>query len=64
MFGMASGVNLRFACVDFMSFVFSVRINERTVTGVDSHDNKKLAYLVDLKTVEIGKFRFNFQALP
>ncbi|XP_063720339.1 intraflagellar transport protein 172 homolog isoform X2 [Symsagittifera roscoffensis] len=32
---------------------FSVRINERTVTGVDSHDNKKLAYLVDLKTVEI-----------
>ncbi|XP_075260447.1 intraflagellar transport protein 172 homolog isoform X2 [Convolutriloba macropyga] len=32
---------------------FSVRINERTVAGSDNHDNKKLAYLVDLKTIEI-----------
>ena len=32
---------------------FSVRINERCQRGME--DNKKLAYLVDIKTIAIGK---------
>lgn len=35
-------------------FVFrSVRINERKQRGVE--DNKKLAYLIDIKTIAVGK---------
>lgn len=33
--------------------LFSVRLNERKQRGVE--DNKKMAYLVDLKTVAISK---------
>lgn len=33
--------------------VFSVRLNERKQRGVE--DNKKIAYLIDLKTIAIGK---------
>lgn len=33
--------------------VCSVRLNERKQRGVD--DNKKLAYLIDLKTIAVGK---------
>lgn len=32
---------------------FSVRLNERKQRGVE--DNKKIAYLIDLKTIAIGK---------
>ena len=35
-----------------MSFL-SVRLNERKQRGVDN--NKKMAYLVDLKTITVGK---------
>lgn len=34
--------------------VRSVRLNERKQRGVE--DNKKLAYLIDIKTIAIGKF--------
>jgi len=33
--------------------VNSVRLNERKQRGVDN--NKKMAYLVDLKTITVGK---------
>lgn len=33
--------------------VSSVRLNERKQRGVE--DNKKLAYLIDIKTIAIGK---------
>lgn len=32
---------------------FSVRLNERKQRGAE--DNKKLAYLIDIKTIAIGK---------
>lgn len=32
---------------------FSVRLNERKQRGLE--DNKKIAYLIDLKTIAIGK---------
>lgn len=32
---------------------FSVRLNERKQQGIN--DNKKMAYLVDLKTISVGK---------
>ena len=35
----------------------SVRINERRLKGGD--DNKKIAYLVDLKTISIGELFSN-----
>ena len=35
-------------------FVYSVRLNERKQRGVD--DNKKMAYLIDLKTIAICKY--------
>ena len=38
-------------------YVFSVRLNERKQRGVD--DNKKIAYLMDLKTIAISKFLLN-----
>lgn len=34
-------------------FFSSARLNERKQRGVE--DNKKLAYLIDLKTIAIGK---------
>lgn len=33
--------------------VCSVRLNERKQRGVE--DNKKLAYLIDIKTIAVGK---------
>lgn len=36
----------------FLMSVASVRINERKHRGVS--DNKKMAYLVDLKTIAVG----------
>ena len=40
---------------EFMSpHLVSVRINERRVRGVE--ENKKIAYLVDLKTISIGNY--------
>ena len=39
---------------EFMSpHLVSVRINERRLKG--GEDNKKIAYLVDLKTISIGR---------
>lgn len=32
---------------------FSVRLNERKQRGAE--DNKKLAYLIDIKTIAVGK---------
>ena len=37
---------------------FSVRLNERKQRGVE--DNKKIAYLMDLKTIAISKITFLF----
>ena len=34
-------------------YLFSVRLNERKQRGVEN--NKKMAYLVDLKTINVGK---------
>ena len=36
--------------------VFSVRLNERKQRGVE--DNKKIAYLMDLKTIAISMISF------
>lgn len=33
--------------------MYSVRLNERKQRGVE--DNKKLAYLIDIKTIAVGK---------
>ena len=45
---------------EFMSpHLISVRINERKQRGIE--DNKKIAYLLDLKTISIGT---NLQILP
>ena len=46
-------------CLDVISkllfqFTFSVRLNERRQRGVE--DNKKIAYLLDLKTVAVGRY--------
>lgn len=40
-------------CVSVRVFVCSVRLNERKQRGVD--ENKKLAYLIDIKTIAIGE---------
>jgi len=39
----------------------SVRINERRQKGAP--DNKKIAYLVDLKTIAIGKSKLRFNTI-
>ena len=45
-----------FALIDFgFHYLFSVRLNERKQRGVEN--NKKMAYLVDLKTVNVGKWK-------
>ncbi len=40
----------------FLSLIISVRLNERKQKN--SVENKKMAYVVDLKTVSIGKYGF------
>lgn len=40
----------------FLFLYFSVRINERKVKG--HSDNKKMAYLVDLKTINVQDLVF------
>ena len=45
-----------FALTDFgFHYLFSVRLNERKQRGVEN--NKKMAYLVDLKTINVGKWK-------
>ena len=45
-----------FALTDFgFHNLFSVRLNERKQRGVEN--NKKMAYLVDLKTINVGKWK-------
>ena len=44
-------------CTVLLYFTFSVRINERKQRGMAN--NKKIAYLVDLKTIAISMFVFN-----
>lgn len=39
--------------------LISVRLNERRQRGVD--DNKKMAYLLDLKTLCMGKYLHQLQ---
>lgn len=51
------GQNEILGCVrtEFMNpHLISVRLNERKQRGIE--DNKKMAYLIDLKTIAISKF--------
>lgn len=42
----------------YVGYVISVRLNERKQRGIG--ENKKMAYLIDLKTIAISKHNFFF----